>query len=144
MKVLKKNITYEDFNGNKQTETFYFNLTTNEAVDWNFGHEGGLEAFAKKVIETEDVKSMVDEFKKIILMTYGERSEDGKRFIKNDQLREEFAQSAAYDALFTELATDENALVAFLQGVMPAAVQDNIKKLETVQLPQPPSPPTTQ
>lgn len=142
--MLKRNISYEDFNGNKVTEAFYFNLTTNEAVDWNFDHDGGLEAFARKVIETEDVKSMVGEFKKIILMSYGERSEDGKRFIKNDTLREEFSQSAAYDALFTELATNENALVEFLQGIMPAIVQENIKQIETVQLPQPPTPPTTQ
>lgn len=142
--MLKRDITYEDFNGNKVTETFYFNLTTNEVFDLNFDHEGGLETFIRKVIETEDVKSMIGEFRKIILGAYGVRSEDGKRFIKSDTLREEFGQTAAYDSLFTELATNENALLIFLQGIMPVVVQDNIRKLETVQLPQPPTPPTTQ
>lgn len=117
--MLKREITYEDFDGNSQTEVFYFNLTKTEIIGIEVDYEEGLEAALKKIIASNDRKSLVEEFQKIILMSYGVRSEDGKRFIKNDQLREEFSQTAAYDSLFIELSTDAKAAADFVNGIIP-------------------------
>lgn len=137
--MLKRNITYENFDGNKVTDVFYFNLTKTEILDVQLGYEGGLEEFIKKVVAAEDLKSLIVEFKKIILLSYGERSDDGKYFRKSDHMREEFSQTAAFDSLFMELATNDKAAADFVLGIIPRDWQTELKKTEVVNLPpQPP------
>lgn len=118
--MLKRDIKYTDFDGNEVTETFYFNITKSEAVELEVGHKGGMEEFLKRIVQTQDHASMISEFKRIILLSYGVKSEDGKRFIKSDEMREEFSQTAAFDALFIELASNEDAAATFIKGVLPA------------------------
>lgn len=118
--MLKRNITYTDFNGNEVTETLYFNLTRTECIQLEIGYEGGLVATLERIIESKDVRQLITEFQNIVLAAYGVRSEDGKRFIKNDEVREEFKQTAAYDALFMELATDADTAAVFVNGIIPA------------------------
>lgn len=142
--MLKRDITYEDYNGETVTETFYFNLTSTEVLDLQFGYEGGLDVFIKKIIAAEDVKSLISEFKKIILTAYGIKSEDGKRFIKNDTVREEFSQTAAYDALFMELSTNDISAANFIKGIIPSSIQKELQKAENApELPYPPPPPAS-
>ena len=117
--MLKREITYEDFDGNQVTDTFYFNLNRTELIELEVGYEGGLQAALQRIIESKDNKKIIEEFKKIILMAYGVKSEDGKRFIKNDHLREDFTQTAAFDALFMDLATNDNAAANFVMGILP-------------------------
>lgn len=139
--MLKREITYEDFDGNPQTETFYFNLTMAEIVEYNVGFEGGLEDTIRRIISTNNQKELLGEFKRIILMSYGERSEDGKRFIKSDELREAFSQSAAYDKLFVELASDVDALTLFITSIVPKDVAKEIaKQPKIIDIPLPPPP----
>ncbi len=126
--MLKREITYEDFNGDKVTETFYFNLSKTELIELEVGYGEGLEAAIRKIIKAEDRQALITEFKKIILMTYGEKSPDGKRFAKSDELRMAFSQTAAFDALFMELATSDNAAVDFLKGVLPSELQEGLDK----------------
>ena len=114
--MLKREITYEDFNGNKSTETFYFNLSKTEMAGWDLE---GMAASIQRMAEAQDTASLVVEIQKIVLGSYGEKSEDGKRFIKSDELKTAFSQTAAYDALFMELAQDEQKLLAFFAGVFP-------------------------
>lgn len=136
--MLKRDITFENFDGEKVTETFYFNLTKTELLEIQLDFEGGMEEVVRRIIAAEDVKSLVGLFKQIVLAAYGIRSEDGKRFIKNEQLREEFTQTPAYDALFMELATDEGAAATFVTGIVPKAMSEEIEKMkpeEVVQLP---------
>jgi hypothetical protein len=139
--MLKREITYEDFNGEKATDTFYFNLTKTEIITLEVSYEGGLEAALKRIVATNDSKNLIAEFKRIILLAYGVKSEDGKRFIKNDQLREEFSQTAAYDALFMELATNDEAAAVFIKGIIPKDMEKEVAKSESSVLPLPPSPP---
>jgi hypothetical protein len=138
--MLKREITYENFNGEKVSETFYFNLTKSEMLELEVSYYGGLEATIKRIVEAKDNKSLVEEFKKIILLSYGVRSDDGKRFIKNDTVREEFSQTAAFDELFIELATNDQAAVNFIQGVLPRDMVQNIKvaEIEVAPTPEPP------
>lgn len=122
--MLKKQVTYEDYNGDQVTETLYFNLSKPELLDLEVEFDGGLARFMQKIIEAQDVKQLIAQFKKIVLLSYGQKSDDGKRFIKNDQLREEFEQSAAYSEVFMELATDDKAGIVFLTGVLPKDMAD--------------------
>lgn len=143
--MLKRDITYENFNGEKITETFYFNLTKTELVQLEVGYQGGLQAAIQKIIAASDNKSLIEEFQKIILSAYGVKSEDGKRFIKNDELREEFSQTAAYDVLFMELALDEDAAAQFITGIVPSDFSKEIaamsrRESETALAPPPPPP----
>ncbi len=117
--MLKRDITYENFNGDLVTETYYFNLSKSEILSLDASYENGLNDAIQKIIDKKDTKALIHEFQKLILLAYGIKSEDGKRFIKNDTLREEFVQSAAYDLLFMELATNDALAAEFMLGIMP-------------------------
>lgn len=123
--MLKRDVSYEDFNGNRQTETFYFNLTKTEMVDWDLE---GLAASLQRMIEAKDVPALIQEIKHVVLASYGERTEDGKRFIKSEELRTAFTQTAAYDALFIELATDDKKLADFFVGIFPKEFAAEIER----------------
>lgn len=151
--MLKRDITYKDLDDEEVTETFYFNLTKTEILDMEVeSGNGGLEEWYRRIVKTQDRQALVDEFKKIILKSYGERSPDGKRFIKTDEngqpLSTAFAQTMAYDQLFFEMATDEQVAADFLLGILPAEVRAEAERLgklnpastTTVELPQPPAP----
>lgn len=118
--MLKKIITYTDYNGTERTEDFYFNLNKAEAVEWEMSKTGGLAELIKKVVATNDMPTLISLFKELILKSYGEKSLDGKRFVKSKELSEAFAQTEAYSQLFIELATDADAASKFVNGIVPA------------------------
>ena len=118
--MLKKTITYTDFNDEEVTEDCFFHLSQAELVELEMSHDGGLSEAMKRIIAAEDGKAIVAEFKNIILSSYGKKSADGRRFVKNAQLREEFESSEAYSTLFMELVTNTDAAIAFVNGVIPA------------------------
>lgn len=117
--MLKKTIKYTDFNGEEQSEDFFFHLSKAELVELELSHEGGLSESMTKIVAAQDGAAIVKEFKNIVLLSYGVKSPDGKRFIKNQQLREEFESSEAYSTLFMELVTDTDAAIEFINGVVP-------------------------
>ena len=128
--MIKKTITFEDYNGEKRTEDFYFNLTKAEIAELELTTEGGLEVMIDKMIKTKNNPDLVRLFKRLILMSYGEKSPDGRRFIKNDRLTEEFTQTAAYSELFMELATNSDSALKFINGVLPRELQEAISAQE--------------
>lgn len=117
--MLMKTITYTDFDGNERTEDHYFNLTEAEIQESNLRTPGGIEAKLKKIVQAKDPDELVSYFKSFILDAYGVKSEDGRRFIKSDELKTEFSQTGAYNKLFMELTTNTDAAIAFVQGVIP-------------------------
>ena len=117
--MYKKVHTYTDYNGVERTETFYFNLSKAEAVEMELTTEGTLSEWIQKVIDTNDVPEIVRLFKEIVLKSYGEKSPDGRRFMKNDEIREAFSQTEAYSDIFMELATDAKAAGDFINGILP-------------------------
>ncbi len=125
--MLKKTMTYEDFDGNMRTEDFYFNLTKAECAELEFGVKGGLTEMLNKILEEKDLPRIIEIIKKFILQAYGVKSSDGKRFIKNDELREAFSQTNAYSDLFMEYAFDAKSFAEFIQGVIPN-IPDDIKE----------------
>lgn len=126
--MLKHEITYTDFNDVEVTDVFYFNISKPELVDLDVEYKQGFETFLKDIIEARDGQQLVQQFKKIVLLAYGKKSEDGKRFIKSDQLREEFSQSAAYNELYMKLATDHDFAADFIIGIMPKDMGEEVKK----------------
>ena len=123
--MLKKTITYADFNGVERTEDFYFNLTKAEVIEMEMGTEGGFAEMIQKIVKAQDAPSLIKIFKDLILKAYGEKSLDGKRFIKNDELRDAFVQTEAYSQLFVELATNAEVASKFVTGILPAEATDN-------------------
>lgn len=121
--MLKKTITYRDYNDVERTEDFYFNLTKAEIMEMELGTTGGFTEMIQKIIDTQDIPQIAKIFKELVLKAYGEKSPDGKRFIKNQELRDGFAQTEAYSDLFMELATNADAASTFVNGIIP----DNIE-----------------
>lgn len=119
--MLKKTITYVDYNGNERTEDFWFNLSRAEALEMELGTSGGYSDMIKRIVAAQDQPTIVAIFKEFILKAYGEKSSDGKRFIKSSELSEAFSQTEAYSNLYIELATDADAAAAFVNGVLPKA-----------------------
>lgn len=117
--MLKKTITYTDFDGNERTEDFYFNLTKAEVTEMEMSTEGGLTKSLNKIVAEQDSKKIIESFKDLILRSYGEKSPDGKRFIKSQELRDSFAQTEAYSDIFMELATNAELASAFVNGIIP-------------------------
>jgi hypothetical protein len=118
--MLKKTITYTDYNGTERTEDFYFNLTKAEIMEMELSTSGGMAEMIQRIVASQDAPSIIKIFKDLVLKAYGQKSPDGKRFIKNDALREEFSQTEAYSQLFLELATDADVAAKFVSGIMPA------------------------
>lgn len=117
--MLKKSITYTDYDGNERTEDFYFNLTRAEVVEMEMGVTGGLTQMLNKIVAEQDSKKIIEMFKKVILTAYGEKSPDGRRFVKSEELSNAFAQTEAYSNLFMELATSEEAATKFINAIVP-------------------------
>lgn len=124
--MLKKNIKYVDYNGVEREETFLFNLSKAELMEMELGTTGGLAETIKKIIAANDQPSIVKMFKELLLKSYGEKSDDGKRFLKVDEkgnpLSIAFSQTEAYSNLFMELATDSNKAAEFIKGVVPSDI----------------------
>lgn len=113
-------IKYTDFNGVDRTETFYFNLTKSELTEMDLTTVGGMKSFIERITNTQDQAELIKLFKELILKAYGQKSDDGKRFIKSQELRDEFSQTMAYDTYFMLLATNEKEATKFVNGIMPA------------------------
>lgn len=120
--MLKKTIKFIDFDGNEREESHYFNLTKAELTEMEMSTNGGLTKMIEKIVETRDGSRIIAIFKELILKSYGEKSLDGRRFIKSKELSEEFSQTGAYDALFMELATDADKASDFIKGIIPADI----------------------
>jgi hypothetical protein len=151
--MLKKTITYEDFDGVSQTEEFYFHLSKAELLEMEVTTPGGYGSYLESIVKSVDMKdplsrkNLVEAFKAIILTAYGKRSDDGKRFIKSETISEEFVQTPAYSQLFWDLLSDADIASDFVNGIMPVGViteskdvavvpQDRKpKKVKTVELP---------
>lgn len=121
--MLKKTITYTDFDGEERTETFLFNLTKAEVAELELGTEGGLASKLQRIVAAKDRHEIIRYFKEILLMAYGEKSDDGRRFIKSPEIRKAFSETMAYSELFTELATDAAAAADFIKGILPTIPQ---------------------
>lgn len=121
--MFKKTIKYTDFDGNERKEDFYFNLTKAELLEMQLSIDGGLQGHLERIIKTQSQPELIKMFKEIIMRAYGEKSPDGKRFMKSDEIRQNFECTEAYSELFMELATDSDAAAEFINALLPNDLQ---------------------
>lgn len=120
--MITETIKYTDYNGVEREEKFMFNLSKAELMELEMGTTGGLAEMIQKIIEAQDAPAIIRIFKELILKAYGEKSADGKRFIKSQELSEGFAQTEAYSQLFMKLAMDAEAAANFVKGIVPSDI----------------------
>ena len=118
--MLKKLITYTDYNGTERKENFYFNLNKTELMEMETEVVGGMRQLLEDMMEKQDIPKIMRAFKTILLKAYGEKSPDGRRFIKSEELSNAFSQTEAYNELYMELLSDANKAALFINGLMPA------------------------
>jgi len=121
--MLKKTITYTDYNDVERTEDFYFNLSKAELMEWEMTTSGGLGETIQKIVKANDIPAITKIFKELVLKAYGEKTPDGKRFMKSEEIANAFAQTEAYSVLFMELSTDADAAANFINGLVPKDMQ---------------------
>lgn len=134
--MLKKKIEYVDFNDEKQVDECYFHLSKNELTQMEISERGGFQNYIAKIVEEKDNKKIYEMFKEIVLSAYGEKSADGRSFIKKKtidghivRLRDEFEQTAAFDALMMELInSNETGIAEFINGLIPKDLSDEIAR----------------
>lgn len=124
--MVVKKIKYTDFNGVEREEEFMFNLTEAEITEMELTTDGGLSDSIKKIIAAQNTPQIIETFKMLLLKSYGEKSADGRRFIKSEELSKEFTQTNAYSQLFMELAYDDNAAIAFINGIIPESMRERV------------------
>ena len=118
--MIKKTVTYVDYNGVERTEDFYFNLSKAEVAEMELSVEGGFSKMLEEIVASKDNVRIVNLFKQMVLKAYGEKSQDGRRFVKSEEISQAFAQTEAYSEIFMELALNTDAAAAFVNGIMPA------------------------
>lgn len=120
--MLKITKTYEDWNGMERTEDFYFNLSEAEITELQIGTVGGFAETIEKIINAKDQSELIKIFKDLVLMSYGEKTADGRHFRKNDEVKNGFVDNPAYSIIFMELVSDAEKAAEFINGIMPKSI----------------------
>jgi len=128
--MLKKTIKYEDYNGIEREEDFYFDITRSELVEMEYGRYGGMVEFIEKMVREQDVVKITAMFKELLLKSYGEKSEDGRRFVKSEEISKGFSETPAYDEIFFELYGDADKMATFIKSILPKNMQGSSRVLE--------------
>lgn len=126
--MFKTSVTYQDYDGNERTKDLYFNLSKAELFNMQFGVKGGLDAVLNRIAEEQDMPRIIEYFRTIIRKAYGKKSLDGDRFMKSDEIWEEFEQSEAYSEFFVKLISDDQFQHDFMLGIMPADVREEVEQ----------------
>ena len=132
--MLKKTITYTDYDGMERTEDFWFNLSKTELTKLDAELPGGVLGVLRKIIDKQDRKALVDFIETLILRSYGEKTLDGKRFVKTPDMAEEFMQTPAYDELFMSILSDTDSQTSFINGVIPQSMAKEIEQTDKKQV----------
>lgn len=130
--MYKKVIKFEDFNGQTREETKYFNLSKAELMEMELSTQAGMEEMIRMLIATKDNAKIVQTFKDLILKSYGIKSEDGTRFIKTQELRDEFEQSNAYSEFFMEILSSTDEQTRFINGVISGVNMPEMKEEDAI------------
>ena len=135
--------TYRDWNDVERTEDFRFNLTKAALMEMQYEQEGGMREYLQKIIDAKDQKELMRMFKDLVLRAYGEKSDDGKYFIQNEDTKARFAATPVYSEIFMELSTDSDKASAFVNGIMPADIsKEGLAKVVPGKAPIEVAPPT--
>ena len=130
--MIKKTITYTDYNDIERTENFYFNLSKAEVMEMEMSTEGGMAESIQKIVDAKDAPSIIRVYKDLVLKAYGVKSDDGRRFMKTkpdgSKYSDEFKETEAYSQIFMELATDADKAAEFINGIIPADLAQKVSE----------------
>lgn len=126
--MIKKRITYADYDGVERTEDFYFNLSKAELAEREMTTAGSFTGALQKMVDAKDLTELAKLFKSLILSSYGEKTPDGKRFVKSEEISIAFSQTPAYEQLFMELLNNAEAAAEFAEGLLPADWVKQVKE----------------
>lgn len=127
--MIKRTVTYEDYNGEKRTESFYFHYTEAEILDMEMSEEGSFADRIQRIIDAKDKTALMKLIKKFVIDAYGVKSEDGKRFMKNEEVKAAFLECPAYSDIFMDMVTNDEIAAEFVNGVIPNTMKDRVAKL---------------
>lgn len=127
--MLKKTITYKDFNGVEQSDEFHFHLSAEKLLELEATLPGGFEKYVARIMKSGDGAQILELFKRLIRLSIGHVSEDGKRFVQTDEITNEFVETNAYTKLFLELGSDEKIAAKFFNGIIPQDLADQAEKM---------------
>ena len=130
--MFKHVIKYTDYNGTEREEQFYFNLSKAELMEMELSTQAGVEEMIRMLIATNDNAKIVQIYKDLILKSYGIKSEDGRRFIKSQALRDQFEQSEAYSEFFMEILSNNKLQSDFINGVISGTNVPNMDEKEAI------------
>lgn len=130
--MYRTDVTYENFEGEQVTETCYFNLTKAEMLQLQLQYPEGYQTYLQRLVDDNNRKAMIEEFKHILSMSYGERSADGRKFVKSEEISNAFMASEAYSELFLKFISEEGYVEKFMNAVMP---KDIVAQLPSNSLP---------
>lgn len=128
--MFKRTIKYTDFDGTDREEDFYFHLSKAELVEMEMSKPGGMEKYITKLVQGLVSEEIIAVFKDMILKSYGEKSDDGKRFVKSSELSKAFSETEAYSILFYQLITDAKLASEFINGLIPADLSKDLEEAE--------------
>lgn len=126
--MIKKTITYTDYNDVTRTEDYYFNLSKAELIMLEASRAGGMRSYYERIVKAQDNVAIMDVFKDLIHRSVGQKSDDGKRFIKSEEIALAFEQTEAYSELIVDILSNEDNALAFINGVMPKSIGDKLPK----------------
>lgn len=136
--MLKKTITYTDYNDMERTEDFYFNLSTAELMELKLTTPDGYDGYMQNIVNAQNNQLLIKIMKDLIIQAYGEKTLDGKQFVKvgpsGNKLSTDFVQTEAFSKMFMELVTDSDAASSFVMGIMPKDLQEKVATLEKEKL----------
>ena len=121
---------YEDWNGNPRKRELLFNITMAEMMSLQNSVKGGIETYYQRILDEQDNVALYKRFEDLVKLSYGVKSDDGERFIKNDEVYNNFKESAAYDVFMQYLLTTEDGAAKFINGIMPAKVKAKLNTPE--------------
>ena len=126
--MIKYTVNYKNFNGDVKSKDLYFDLRKRELLLWETQVPEGMHGILEKAIADGDSGTIARILDDLMLRGYGERSADGESFIKSDDIRKRFEQSAAYDQLFIDIMSDPKKAADFFNGMVPSDMIDQITK----------------
>ena len=131
--MIKKTIKYVDYDGNQREEEFRFNLSKAELTEMQLSATGGLSNLLTRLVQEKNAPEIIKILKEIILKSYGEKSDDGKYFRKSEEISKAFSETEAYSEIFMSIASDPDAAIEFVQGILPAEIKEELQKNQKVQ-----------
>lgn len=131
--MLKKTVTFTDFDGNERTEDFYFHFTEQELTEWELSIDGGLSGVLTRIMKSKDDRKTMELFKELVLRSYGVKTPDGRGFIKNQEVLDNFRFTQAFSDIYMELATNDKAASEFVNGILPTGLAEMASKEMKVQ-----------